>query len=714
MAQRIAPLSTPVASPRSRETRRRLASLTERERARFTADPRLFIWQACWSPIWLGSNGPAPRPWQRVQREGTPRRVALAGKVTGAGGFIQSNLDRLAFRLWLSLLAGSVLRGLWLALLIATGWVLLALIGFIALPPVIAIVTLVGLGAITGAAYGVLHRIEASTVAVMMDRTFGLDERLTTANGHQPGGSESGGPVLPRLQLADAANALGEVLHELPRAVFVPVREAIALLVVAMALLTGLFAYVPDRPLPGLADAPVPRFVPASERLANPQTGDRPLATTPEQPASSSSDVQQQAQTAQQAREDLGVLGEALQDHPITQAASDAIAAGDYGAASEMIRSAASQAPNASDQERGALADDLDAAADQVSATNPDLADASREAADDLRQGGTQSEEGLEGLADTVDQTAGAVEQDDQLAQESGPTGQESQSGERGSSGGVQPGVTGQESESGGDGQQEQESGTDQSSSSASGQSQQPAGETGDPGEGVAAEPGVANEEMQEPNTSGEEAGEMSGAGSSGQSQSGAGGAPDPEATDGAPGSDRTGQQPPAGEGGSSEGGDPASGAGSQGLIGAPDDETSASQGSGAGTGQSGANDQTRGDQEVGDPAAPGEGEAAAPPAVGVAGDPPPGNGGGDGSAGEIGEVSGGTNDLSLQGTSDEGVRTGGTSGSSSTGSGAGSGAASGDQVQQQVGVAGPDANRIPDGMQDVVEDFFTDPGTGP
>ncbi len=69
---------------------------------------------------------------------------------------------------------------------------------------------------------------------------------------------------------------------------------------------------------------------------------------------------------------------------------------------------------------------------------------------------------------------------------------------------------------------------------------------------------------------------------------------------------------------------------------------------------------------------------------------------------------------MSLQGTSDEGVRTGGSSGSSSVGSGSGSGAASGSQVQQQVGVAGPDANRIPEGMQDVVQDYFTDPGSAP
>lgn len=608
-------------------------------------------------------------------------------------------------RLWLSLLAGSVLRGLWLALLIVTGWVLLASIGFGGLPPAIAIVALAGIGAVAGAAYGWLHPIDPSTVAVMLDRTFGLDERLTTANGHQPAGREMAGPVLPRLQLADAANALGEVMHEFPRAAFFPVREMIALLVVTMALLTGLFAYVPDRPVPGIADAPVPRFVPASERLANPQAGERPLATTPEQPAPSASDVREQAETAQQAREDLGVLGEALQDHPITQAASDAIAAGDYGAAAEMIRSAASQAPNASQEERGALADDLDAAADQVAPTNPDLADASREAADDLRQGGPEAAEGLEGLADTVDQTAGAVPPEDAAGQEP----EESQVGGQGDPGASQPGLVGQEAESGGE--SAQGSGPGEDSSGASDPSRQGAAEPGDPGEGVAAEPGVTNEQMQESNASGEEAGEMSGAASSGQSQSGAGGAPDPEATDGAPGSNGTGQQPPAGDGASAEGGDPASDAGSQGLIGAPDDETSASQGSGAGTGQSGANDQTQGDQKVDNAAAPGEGGAADPPAAGETGDPPPGNGGGDGSAGEVGEVSGGTNDLSLQGTSDEGVRTGGSSGSSSTGSGAGSGAASGDQVQQQVGVAGPDANRIPDGMQDVVEDFFTEPG---
>lgn len=701
MAQRIAPLSTPNRSSWSPAYRRRLATLVDRERARFRADPRLFLWQAGWSPIWLGSNGPAPRPGQW---RGASSRSALAANDPGAGRFIQSHLDRLASRLSRSLLAGSILRGLWLALLLVSAWALLATIGFVGLPPVLAMVALAGFGAIAGGIYGLLHPIDPSTVAVMLDRTFGLDERLTTANGQTTGeyGTGAKGAMLPRLQLADAANSLGEVMHELPRAVFIPVREVIALLVVSMALLTALFAYVPDQPVPNLSDAPVPRFVPASERLADPAANEQPLTNTPEQAAPSASEVREQAQAAQQAREDLGVLGEALQDHPITQAASDAIAAGDYGAASEMIRSAASQAPSASQEEREALADDLDAAADQVAPTSPDLADSSREAADDLRLGGTEAEEGLEGLADTVDQTAAAVAPKDQTEQ--GP-----EVGEQGAAGGAQPGASSQESGAGGNAQQEQGPGANQESSSSSSQPQQPAG---DPGEGVAAEPGVANEEMQGAE-GGDEAGEMSGASSAGQSQSGAGGAPDPEATDGGSGSDQAEQQPSSGEGASSEGGDPASEAGSQGLIGAPEDETSASQGSGAGTGQSGANDQTTGDQDVGDPAPPGGGEAVDPPAVGEVGDPPPGNGGGEGAAGNIGDV-GGANDLSLQGTSDQGVRTGGTSGSSSSGSGAGSGAASGDQVQQQVGVAGPDANRIPDGMQDIIEDFFTESGTGP
>lgn len=701
MAHRIAPISTSSPLPSSAGTRGRIATrastLVERQRARFREDPRLFLWRAGWSPIWVGSNGPAPVPWQRLR---STQRFRASSGVPGA--FIDANLDRLAFRLWLSLLAGSIIRGLWLGLLIVTGWVLLALTGLGGLPPVIAIAVLVCLGLGLGVAYGMLHRIESSAVAVMLDRTFGLHERLTTANDRRAAVSRDGA-VVPRLQLADAANTLGEVMNELPRSVYIPVREVIALLVVVMVLLTGLFAYVPDRSLPTVSDAPVPRFVPASERLANPQVADSPLTTTPEQPAPSASDVQQQA-AAQQAREDLDVLGEALEDHPITKTASDAIGAGDYAAASDMIRTAASEAPNASQEAREALADDLDAAADRISETSPELAESSQKAAAGLRQGGPEAAQGLEDLADNVDQAAGAV--GPEAAAPQAP--EQSETGGQGDPGQAQAGLVGEEGASGGESSQSPD--TSEGSAGSSDPSQQEAGETGDPGQGVAAEPGVAPE-AQEPSAGGNEPGEMSGAADSGQAQSGAGGAPDPEAVEGASESDQTGQQP-AGEGSGSQS-DSASDAEGQGLSGAPDDETAASQGSGAGTGQTGANDQPQGDQEVGDPAAPGEGEAVDPPPVGEVGGPPPGNGGGQGSAGAIGE-GGGTNDLSLQGTSDEGVRTGGSSGSSSIGSGAGSGAASGDQVQQQVGVAGPDANRIPEGMQDVVQDYFTEPGGAP
>lgn len=703
MAHRIAPISTSSPLPSSPGTRGRIATLAstlvERQRARFRADPRLFLWRAGWSPIWLGSNGPAPVPSQRL-RAIQPRPSAGG---TGADAFIDAHLNGLASRLWLSLLAGSIIRGLWLGLLVVTGWVLLALTGLAGLPPLIAIAVLVCVGLGAGVAYGMLHRIAPSAVAVMLDRTFGLHERLTTANDRRTTMSPDGA-VVPRLQLADAANTLGEVITELPRSVYLPVREVIALLVVTMALLTGLFAYVPDRSLPAVSDAPVPRFVPASERLANPQVADNPLATTPEQPAPSASDLQQQAQAALQAREDLGVLGEALEDHPITKAASDAIGAGDYAAASDMIRTAASEAPNASQEARDALAEDLETAADRIASTNPELAESSQQAAEGLREGGPEAAQGLEGLADNVDQVAGVVAPEQAAAR----APEQSMAEGQGDPGQAQPGPVGEAGQSGGESSQGAD--TSEGSSASSDPSRQEAGETGDPGEGVAAEPGVA-QEPQEPGTGGNEPGEMSGAAGSNQAQSGAGGAPDPEAAAGAPGSDQTGQQP-AGDGGGSRS-DSSSDAEAQGLSGAPDDENAASQGSGAGTGQTDANDQPQGDQQAGDPAAPGEGEAVDPPPVGEVGNPSPGNGGGEGSVGAVGE-GGGTNDLSLQGTSDEGVRTGGSSGSSSVGSGSGSGAASGSQVQQQVGVAGPDANRIPEGMQDVVQDYFTDPGSAP
>jgi len=76
--------------------------------------------------------------------------------------------------------------------------------------------------------------------------------------------------------------------------------------------------------------------------------------------------------------------------------------------------------------------------------------------------------------------------------------------------------------------------------------------------------------------------------------------------------------------------------------------------------------------------------------------------------------VSGGSTSLVLEGTSENGVRTGSDSGSSSLGSGSGAGTASGDQVQGEVGVAGPDSNRVPEDKRDIVEDYFSGPEGAP
>jgi hypothetical protein len=78
--------------------------------------------------------------------------------------------------------------------------------------------------------------------------------------------------------------------------------------------------------------------------------------------------------------------------------------------------------------------------------------------------------------------------------------------------------------------------------------------------------------------------------------------------------------------------------------------------------------------------------------------------------ADSTGSNSGGSTNLELQGTSGQGIPTGGDSGSSSLGSGSGSSTASGDQSQGDVGVAGPDSNRVPESLRDVVKDFFEGP----
>lgn len=656
---------------------RQVRLLWDRTRVAFRRDPRLFLWNMLWLPFWLGSDAPAAG-WPSA-------RSVIAGSAPAdpAGQHLAARVDRITRWFGLAWIAGSLLRGLALSLFTLAIWVGLAVAGVAGLPgwwPVIAFVTV---GVVLGGVYGWLMWPDRLMVARMFDRTFGLRERIVTAFDRpaDPG-------HVSRLQLADAANTFDEILAEVPRSAFLPIREVAMCLIVTGALVTLLLAYVPRQAIAGVAESPVPQFVPASERLAarDPDPPAPPITDQPVAERATIAEIQERGRQSQSARDDLARIGDALRDHPITQPAAESIANGDYAAAADSLRSASESASAMPQESRDALAEDLEGAAQEISGENPELAQAANDAASALREGGPEAETALGDLADQVEETAGEVESQEDLARDL----DEAQSG------------SGDPSSSSSEGSQGEPSGSNQAqSSSESGAGDEQA--ASDPGEGSAAQPGVANQ-PQESSESSSSSGSSEGGGEegSGASSEGAG----EPASEGQPG-EGSGEPSAAGSGSEGDG----SGSSQPGLQGAPDDETSASQGSGAGTGQSGANDQNTSDETVDAPATIGEEDPDADvPGVGEAGEPPPSRGDRGEDDDGTGTASQGSSNLELQGASESGVQTGGDSGSSSLGSGTGSTTASGDETAGEVGVAGPDSNRVPDALRDVVRDFFGGP----
>ncbi len=637
-------------------------------------DPRLLLWNMLWLPFWIGSDTPPPEMPQRGSAATT------SASIDPAGVYLGSRIDWVTRRFGLAWFGGSLLRGFALALGVLTFWSLLAVLDIVALPGWASVIAAITVGLAVGFVYGLLSRPDRMMVAGMLDRTFDLRERMVTAF-DRPGDPSH----ISRLQLADAANTFDEIMTEVPRSTYAPVREAAICLIMAGALVTMMLAYVPRQGIAALSDSPVPQFVPASERLAvRDQPDPRQLAN--EQPISdqaSIAEIQERGRESQSTRDDLARIGDALQTSPLTQPAAESISSGDYAAAADSLRSASASAAAMSQEERDALGDDLEQASRQISDANPELSQAANEAAEALRDGGPGAEEALNALADEIDESSEKVQSEEDLARDL----DEAQSG------------SSDPAASDGESAGSEQSGSSQSQSSSDQQGEQGAGS--DPGQGASAEPGVSNQPSESPAQS-----------SNSESSEGS-----PDQGSGSASSDSAGQEPSdgqPGEGSSEEAGSDADGGSSSsdaGLQGAPQDETDASQGSGAGTGQSGANDQSSSDQRVDDPADPEENPDAEIPGIGEAGDPPASREDRGEEDDGTGTTRGGSTSLELQGTSDSsGIQTGGDSGSSSLGSGSDSSTASGDQTAGDVGVAGPDSNRVPDALRDVVKDYFGEP----
>lgn len=619
-----------------------------------TTRPAL-LWYTFWAPFWLWSD--SPKPALPARAAAVPQDLGLAGEAVVTG------IDRVRRRLWVTLAAAAICRGIWLALAFAAVLMLLDVVGgptFDPRPAAIAGVMLLLAGLVLAA----LSKPSRPLTARMLDRTFGLQERLSTALDDLGLGVPAPGERAPvvYLQMADAANAIAALRNDGRLRPAIPVREVVLVVLSALVLATFAFLRGLGGGLPELAVAHVPPFTPAIERPAEPEPSVAELEAAAMAPTVQ--EVLERADRSAQTRRDLQALAAALADHAVTRPAAEEIARGDYDAAGEQIRDAAAQAGELSPGAREGLAGDLERASETMQPETNGLQEASRDAASGLRQGDEPARTEMGDLADAVERAGEQVVPQDELASQmrSARQTQAQQGGDSSQSG--SPTQEGDASDAG---------------------AQSRAG--GDPGSGADASASSGSEGDAAGSESGAQPGEKGGESAAGQSGEGG------RAT--APGeADQSGSGEGGAPGEASQPGASATGVESEG------DSASAQQGAGAGTGESG------------DPTGE-QGAAAADLQVGMGEDPADSNVSTGGAAEVDPAALEGTNPgVALPSSSgQQGVQTSSDGGSAMRGSGAGVTAGSGFAVQGEVGDAGPDSNRVPAEHRETVERYFSNGG---
>ncbi|MDQ3043608.1 MAG: hypothetical protein M3R06_00445 [Chloroflexota bacterium] len=643
-------------------------------RQRGTSWP-LLLWRALWLPFWVASEISPPRLPSLDRRSMAPSHLGLAGAQ------VARHLTRLCRRIWTQWALHIVARSLWLGLAVACGWLVIELAGGLAAQPG-PLLIVEGAGIALGLLLALLARPSQLRVARMLDRSFDLHDRMTTAAGNLgravPAEGERASIVY--LQMADAANVIAELSSYRAFRPRPPVRELVlgiawALLLAALFFLRGVGGGIPD-----VASNSVPPFTPAAERLAAIE------AVAAEQvvdDAPTSAQVQERARRSNEAERNLQTLGQALEDHAITRGAADLLQRGDYAAAAQELRDLSASADQLSAAAREGLASDLEQAAGQMTDSSQGLRESSQAAAAGLRQGDEAAQEGVRQLGDAVEETSRNVASQEELASDmqaaqeadanrSADSGSEPSGQENGQEG-AQSGQPGGGEPSGG-----QSSSDRPAEPGDRGYSPQNGGQ---PGQESQSQPGAESNqgEPYDQANAGQRPGQNQGegAGQSGQpgDQSGAEG---------------DGQQP-GGEAGQ-QSGLPQPGAGE----GMPSDQSS--QGSGAGGGESDPSAEQSASAGTGDNAAASEGQ---PPEQRVT-QAQPGQGTGSQETADRESVllprSGGT-----------GVRTSEDGGSSRQGTGTGVTARSGTTTQSAVGEAGTDSNRVPPLYRFLVERYFSD-----
>lgn len=630
-------------------------------------DLRLLLYRIAWAPLWISSDVPAPR--FRTKEIPLP-----AGGP--AGDHVVLMLGQIQRRVWLQRAMTVVLRALWLPLLIGCAWLALELLG----GPEMRAWLLVWIGAgllVPALVFAFLIRPTRRQIARMLDRSFGLQDRMMTAVDNIGKSVPAHGEraQVMYLQMADAANVATELRGHPAFRVRPPVRELVLAIACALMFAALFFMRGVGGDIPAASADAVPSYISAADRLAQqPEPEAQSSAATADAPTKE--EVQAKAERSNQAQQDLKALSKALSDQAVTREAAEAIDRGDYAAAADLIRDVAENADQLSPAAREGLADDLDAAADQMSEGSEGLASAAHDAADGLREGGEAAKEGMNGLGDAVDQTASDIVSQQDLAGEM----QQAEAAE------AQRQASGESGQAGESGEQSGESSSAEQSAADGSQDT-----SGEESQGADAQPGAAN---------GNEQGDGSGSSEAGDSESSAG---DPQSAsdqagqsaegEGAPGSadqPGAGSQPSAsGNGGddSTSSEDGAEGEGGQNGSGAGSGDSDPSGESGSG-GEN-ADGSTQADPNVAEPT---ETDAQA----------------GDGSTAEEGADP--RSAITLSRSPDaEGVQSSSNNGSASAGSGGGAAVSSGSSVQGDVGEAGPDSNRVPSEYRGIVEDYFSD-----
>jgi hypothetical protein len=619
-------------------------------------DRRALFWRLLWSPFWIWSDTPMPVLSEREPR--LPAKIGLAGQA------VVSGIDRVRRRLWLSHAAAAICRGVLLGLLFAALLMLLDVVGgpsFSPRPAIAAGALFLGAGVILAA----MSRPSRQVTARVLDRSFGLHERLTTALDDLGLGVPAAGERarVIYLQMADAANAVAVLRNDRRLRPTIPVREVVLIVLVGLILATLAFVRGLGGGLPELAVARVPPFTPAIELPAEPEPSEAEVQAAAAPPTVQ--DVLERADRSSRARRDLQLLAKALADHAVTRPAAEQIAGGDYGAASDQLREAAAQSGDLSQTARETLANDLQGASNQMEPETSGLQEASRDASAGLRQGEEPAREGMRSLADAVETAGEQVVPQGELASQM-RSAQQSQSQGGGSE--SQPGS--------------------ESSSDTSGDPSAQFSPSGEPGSGIDASTSTSAEMTSQQGEQGEGARSGTNPGEAGGEQP-SGGAESGEAN--APGN---GEQ--AGEGGRGAPGEAGQSGDSSSLQGEGESTTS-QQGAGAGTGASADISGEQAGSSGGNDAVS-AGEPPAPPNVSIGGD-----------EADPTALDAANDRIALPtGSGEQGVQTSSDGGSALRGSGAGVTAGSGYAVQGEVGEAGPDSNRVPPQHRDTVERYFS------